>query len=128
MIQKMKSRSGFKDRRRSNICSSSVINSGSDIRDGKNDKKVLEGPPAEILQQLEVFAANNSIKTDQNKLMPKSPNVLTRRLNQIRSNLGISVVIFRNTTGKNKNTSTIKIWKISPLRPLPPLRTNSCSK
>ena len=82
-----------------------------------------------IYQKKEEFAEQNKIKTD-HKLWPKSLNVLTRRLDQIRSNLleglGISITVERNTAGKNKkkNTSSINIWKISPLPPLPPLDQN----
>ena len=58
------------------------------------------------------------------KFWPKAANSLTKRLRPILSNLreglGIHVVITRNTTGKNKNTSTIRIWKESPLPPLSP--------
>jgi hypothetical protein len=54
--------------------------------DNDNDFKALEGSPAEILEILEVFAEQCKIDI-QHKLWPKSPNVLNRRLNQIRSNL-----------------------------------------
>jgi hypothetical protein len=78
--------------------------------------------------------------TTSNKAWPKSPNYLTRRLRPILSNLreglGINIVIGRQTTsstGENcsdnnnnhkKNTSTIRIEKVSPLPPLPPPSQN----
>jgi hypothetical protein len=82
------------------------------------DNELLKGSPMEILEQLEVFAHNNGIKTD-HKLWPKSPNMVTRRLNQIRSNLleglGIDVQITRVTNIKGKfNTSYIEVLKVSP--------------
>jgi hypothetical protein len=101
---------------------------GNDSEDFDHITKVLEGSPVKILEILEVFAEENKINID-HKLWPKSPNVLTRRLNQIRSNLleglGIDVSISRITTSsknqKNKiNTSYIKIWKIPPIPPIPP--------
>jgi hypothetical protein len=51
---------------------------------GENQE--LKGSPLEILKILEAFALEYKIGTD-NKLWPKSPNALSRRLNQIRSNL-----------------------------------------
>ena len=97
-----------------------------DSEDRQDSNKVLEGSPSEILEQLEIFAAENNVKTD-HKLWPKSSNALTRRLNQIRSNLleglGIEVIITRITKNlKGKvNTSSIKIRKISPVSPIPPV-------
>jgi len=69
-----------------------------------------------------IFAKKHKISTD-NKQWPKSPNALSRRLNQIRSNLleglGIKVTISRTTTTKDKkskvNNVTIGIRKIPPV-------------
>jgi hypothetical protein len=88
------------------------------------DNEVLKGSPLEILEILEVFAHNNGIKTD-HKLWPKSPNMVTRRLNQICSNLleglGIDVQITRVTNVKGKfNTSYIEVLKVSPEPPVSP--------
>jgi hypothetical protein len=92
--------------------------------------KVLNGSPLEILKVLEKFAQDRNISTD-NKLWPKSPNALSRRLNQIRSNLleglEIEVTISRTTTTKDKNkvnTATMEIRKISPVSPISPVRQN----
>jgi DNA polymerase elongation subunit (family B) len=78
---------------------------------------------SKVLERLNKLAQTYGIDTS-SKLWPKASNSLTKRLRPILSNLreglGIHVVISRNTTGKNKNTSTIKIWKESPLPPLPP--------
>jgi hypothetical protein len=97
---------------------------------GEQSLKVLEGSPMEVLEALEAFAQEYKINTD-NKQWPKSPSVLSRRLNQIRSNLleglGIEVTISRTTTGKNKskvNTSNIEIRKIPPMSPMPPVTQN----
>jgi hypothetical protein len=67
---------------------------------------VLQGSPMETLEALEAFAQKHKINTD-NRQWPKSPSALSRRLNQIRSNLleglGIEVTINRKTTVKNKS-------------------------
>ncbi|MFL6433014.1 MAG: hypothetical protein ACJ71O_04675, partial [Nitrososphaeraceae archaeon] len=85
--------------------------------------KILEGSPMEVLETLEAFAQEHKISTD-NKQWPKSPSALSRRLNQIRSNLleglGIEVTISRQN--KNKaNTAYIEIRKIPPMSPMPPV-------
>jgi hypothetical protein len=84
-----------------------------------HNSKVFTGSPMEILEVLETLAEKHKISTD-SKLWPKSPNSLSRRLNQIRSNLleglGIEVTIKRTTTTEDKkkvNTATIEIRKIS---------------
>jgi hypothetical protein len=86
----------------------------------ETNPKLLEGSPLVVLEVLEIFAQKHRVATD-NKLWPKSPNALSRRLNQIRSNLieglGIEVKISRVTSGKNKNkvnTFHIEIRKIPP--------------
>ncbi|MFL6378716.1 MAG: bifunctional DNA primase/polymerase, partial [Nitrososphaeraceae archaeon] len=85
--------------------------------------KELCGSPMEVLEVLEAFAQEHKISTD-NKQWPKSPSALSRRLNQIRSNLleglGIEVTISRQN--KNKaNTAYIEIRKIPPMSPMPPV-------
>ena len=94
------------------------------------EAQILEGSPMEILEILEIFAGRNKINID-HKLWPKSANMLSRRLNQIRSNLleglGIDIVISRltsNKKGSKVNTSHIKIRRISPVSPIPPVSQN----
>lgn len=74
-----------------------------------------QGSPGELLDLLDGMASQ---KIRNQHLWPKAPNALVRKLNTIKSNLleglGFSVTISRITTGKNKNTSTIRIEKISP--------------
>jgi len=84
-------------------------------------QELLEGSPSEVLGQLQMFAAENNIDTN-NKLWPKGDKWFTRRLNQISSNLlegfGIDVQIARVTSVKGKyNTSSINIRKI-PVTPV----------
>ena len=84
------------------------------------DNQELIGSPQEILDAMESVAVENRINTN-HKLWPKAANSVTKRLNQIRSNLleglGISVTIDRDT---KKNTSSIKIVKQPPELPKPP--------
>ena len=84
------------------------------------ESEKLEGSPQEILDFLETVAANNRINTN-HRLWPKATNTVTKRLNQIRSNLleglGISVTINRDT---KRNTSIIKIVKQPPELPKSP--------
>lgn len=91
-----------------------------------------EGSPQELLDILEPIAIEqklvdtkivrdgetaNTVITDKN--WPKIPNYVSRRLNQIRSNLleglGIQVDIERITTGSAKGRATVKVRKVSPL-------------
>jgi hypothetical protein len=92
-------------------------------------ERVLEGSPMkvlEVLEVLEVFAQEHKVNTD-SKQWPKSPSALSRRLNQIRSNLfeglGIEVTISRKNKSK-ANTAYIEIRKIPPMSPMPPVTQN----
>jgi DNA polymerase I len=82
---------------------------------------VWQGSPGELLDLLDRIASQ---KMRNQHLWPKAPNALVRKLNTIKSNLleglGFSVTISRITTNKNKNTSTIRIEKVSPLPPPSP--------
>ena len=102
-----------------------------------NELKALEGSPMEVQEALDEFAQKIKVNTT-HKLWPKSPNALSRRLNQIRSNLleglGIEVTISRLTTDRNgskANTSYLKIGKIPPVSPIHPAEQNhegNCQK
>jgi hypothetical protein len=88
----------------------------------------VEGPPSEVLRELEVFASENHISTD-HKLWPKGDKWFTRRLNQIGSNLleglGIDVQITRVTSVRGKyNTASISIRKMTPVTPVTPVILN----
>jgi hypothetical protein len=84
-----------------------------------------EGQPAKLLDELELVAQRHKINTN-HKSWPKEVRWLTRRLNQIRSNLleglGIEVQIKRLTDtskGRSKaNTSSIVIRKMIPMTPI----------
>jgi hypothetical protein len=94
-------------------------------------KSSWEGQPAKLLEQLEIVGQRHNINTN-HKSWPKEVRWLTRRLNQIRSNLleglGIEVQINRLTDtskGKSKaNTSSIVIRKMTPMTPMTPIKQN----
>jgi hypothetical protein len=94
-------------------------------------KESWEGQPARLLEQLEIVAQRHKISTN-HKSWPKEVRWLTRRLNQIRSNLleglGIEVKINRLTDtskGRSKaNTSSIVIRKMTPMIPMTPIVQN----
>jgi DNA polymerase elongation subunit (family B) len=79
-----------------------------------------QSPTSKVLERLNKLAQAYGVDTS-NKLWPKAANSLTKRLRPILSNLreglGINVIISRNTSGKNKNTSTLRIWKQPPPPP-----------
>jgi hypothetical protein len=92
------------------------------------------GSIGECLEKLTEIADRYRINKEA-KSWPKAPNVLTRRLNQIKSNLleglNIEVTIDRVTRSSEKrsfNTSTVRIRKISPEPPEPPEEHTSCEK
>jgi hypothetical protein len=69
------------------------------------DKQTWDGTPTELLGLLVEIAARLSVNTKNQKVWPAKPNVLTRRLKYIISNLkefGISVYYADNSTTKNK--------------------------
>jgi DNA polymerase elongation subunit (family B) len=82
-----------------------------------------QSPMSILLEKLNKIATTYNIDTS-SKLWPKAANVLTKRLRPILSNLreglGINIEIGRQTTGNKKNTSTIRIEKVSPLPPPSP--------
>ena len=77
-----------------------------------------------LLENLNRIALEYNINTI-SKTWPKATNSLSRKLKTILSNLreglGFDISITRNTTGKHKGVSSVKIWKIpSPSSPSSP--------
>jgi hypothetical protein len=89
--------------------------------------------PKRILEILEMTALEHGIDTNQ-RLWPRNVNWLTKRLNQISSNLleglGIEVTVTRTTAAKHSppggkyNMSSVKLRKISPVSPVSPGSNN----
>jgi hypothetical protein len=85
--------------------------------------------PQTFINHLKDFADKNNIDSSK---FPKNPQVISRKLNKIKSNLreglSIEVIVDRITAGKgNKkqlNTAIIKILKIPPIPPISPVSKN----
>jgi hypothetical protein len=78
------------------------------------------GTATELLNELESVAESLKINTKSNRLWPSAPNSLSRRLNEVKTNLrevGITIERLVDTT---TNTRKIEIRKISPECPVPP--------
>ena len=72
------------------------------------DKTVWSGSPTKLLSELEIVAGFEKIDTT-NSNWAKTPNVLSRRLNEIKSNLLDLGIEFERSKGKNRE---IKITRM----------------
>lgn len=72
------------------------------------DKTVWSGSPTKLLSELEIVAGFEKIDTT-NSNWAKTPNVLSRRLNEIKSNLLYLGIEFERSKGKNRE---IKITRM----------------
>ena len=72
-----------------------------------------------LLEKLEEIAEANKIST-KSKGWPKAPNSLSRRLNEVRTNLREVGIEVKLDTDSGTNTRTVEIRKISPVSPEPP--------
>ena len=72
------------------------------------DKTVWSGSPTKLLSELEIVAGFEKIDTT-NSNWAKTPNVLSRRLNEIKSNLLDVGIEFERSKGKNRE---IKITRM----------------
>ena len=72
------------------------------------DKTVWSGSPTKLLSELEIVAGFEKIDTS-NSNWAKTPNVLSRRLNEIKSNLLDLGIEFERSKGKNRE---IKITRM----------------
>jgi hypothetical protein len=85
-----------------------------------NSRTEWTGTTTELLNELEQVAEILKIKTKNNKEWPTAPNRLSRRINDIKTNLRqIGIVIERYTNSKT-NTRIIDIRKVSYLSPVSP--------
>ena len=83
-----------------------------------NSRTEWMGTTTELLNELEQVAEALKIKTKNNKEWPSAPNRLSRRINDIKTNLRqIGIVIERYTNSKT-NTRKIEIRKVSYLSPV----------
>lgn len=85
------------------------------------DKEMWQGTPTELLGLLETVASTLSINTKNHKIWPSKPNVLSRRLKYVISNLkefGINIRPGDNSTTKNKTLCIKKIVVQSSILPI----------
>jgi hypothetical protein len=87
------------------------------------------GTTSDLLDKLTSIALEYNINVG-SKSWPKAANSLSRKLKSILSNiregLGFELSITRNTTGKYKGVSAVKVWKIpSPSSPSSPDQNHS---
>src|SRR5919201_1303621 len=78
------------------------------------NKQTWEGTPTELLGLLEAVAPTLSINTKNQKVWPSKPNVLSRRMKYIISNLkefSINVRYADSSTTRNKRLCIEKIIK-----------------
>jgi hypothetical protein len=77
------------------------------------------GAPRELLEVLQGIAAELKIDTKA-RLWPKAPNSLSRRLNEVKTNLREIGLEVKKDTDPQTNTNIIEVRKISPVSPEPP--------
>src|SRR5215212_285555 len=79
-----------------------------------------EGTATELLNDLGTVAESLKIKTKTNGLWPGAPNSLSRRLNEVKTNLREIGIIIDRPVDIITNTRKIEIRKISPEHPVSP--------
>jgi hypothetical protein len=77
------------------------------------------GTATELLNELEV-AESLKIKTKNNRLWPSAPNSLSRRLNEVKTNLREVGITIKRPVDTITNTRLIEIRKIWPEHPVSP--------
>jgi hypothetical protein len=78
----------------------------------------------ELLNELEPVAESLKIKTKNNRYWPSAPNSLSRRLNEVKTNLREIGIIVERPVDTTTNTRKIEIRKISPKHPVSPEDSN----
>jgi hypothetical protein len=77
------------------------------------DEEEWEGTATELLDRLVVIAINSKINTE-GKLWPKAPNILSRRVNEVKTIFGqVGIIIDKNTMDTKTGLKGIKIRKVS---------------
>ncbi len=87
-------------------------------------KKEWKGNATDLLYELEQIAEKLKIDTKRTKLWPKAPNILSRRLNEVKTNLREIGIIIERATDSSTNITLIEIRKISPESLVSPERNN----
>ena len=99
------------------IKASSVATAVIEFMDSREE---WEGTATELLNELEQIAEEIlKIKTKNNRSWPAAPNSLSRRLNEVKTNLRQIGIIIERPVDSRTNTRKIEIRKISPESPVP---------
>jgi hypothetical protein len=85
-----------------------------------NSRIKWEGTCTGLLDELEPVAEALKIKTKNNRLWPSTPNILSRRLNEIKTNLSEIGIIIERPIDTTTNTRRMEIRKIPPECPVSP--------
>ncbi len=89
------------------------------------ERSAWEGTASDLLGELEKVAESRRISTRE-KLWPKAPNVLSRRLNEVRPNLqDVGIRIHRKLDGNRGIWIEKDSWNIPPVPPVPPKANDS---
>ena len=84
------------------------------IRQFMNPKKYWRGTATELLNELELTAEDLKIKIKNNRQWPSAPNSLSRKLNEVRTNLREVGIIIERPVDTKTNTILVEIMKVSP--------------
>ena len=92
------------------------------------NKQEWKGTATELLKELEAIADEVKINTS-HKSWPKAPNILSRRINEVKTNLREIGIVIENSDARDLKTKvkTIEIRKVS-LLPLPSLPAENCAQ
>ena len=77
------------------------------------------GQLRDLLEQLNNVAGELRIDTKA-RLWPKAPNTLSRRLNEVKTNLREIGILVKKDTDPRTNTNLVEVRKVSPVSPEPP--------
>jgi hypothetical protein len=90
------------------------------VREFTNSKKYWKGTATELLNELEKTAEDLKIKIKNNRQWPSAPNSLSRKLNEVRTNLREVGIIIERPVDTKTNTILVEIMKVSPESPVSP--------
>jgi hypothetical protein len=77
------------------------------------DSSVIEITPRDLLERLQKIAVDLKLDT-RARTWPKAPNSLSRRLNEVKTNLREVGIMVQIETDSKTNTRVVKVWKTSP--------------
>lgn len=85
-----------------------------------SSKKHWKGTATESLNELEELAERLKIKIKNNRQWPSAPNSLSRKLNEVRTNLREVGILIERPVDTKTNITLVEIIKASPESPISP--------